>query len=375
MKARRKLVRKPKVVRPEPTRDETRRFASRASLGLAALGAMIGLVVLANRWVAREEVRRIRIVGRSILDSAEIATSAAIPDGASLQRLDLDALERRLTAHPFIARAAAYRGENGTLVIEITERAPVAMTFLSGAPQYLDSAGVRLPYRFSSAGFDVPVLTGVMLPASASNGVPGNGASGAASGNGALDSMKVREALAVADTIRSFDEGLYRQISEIRREPSGEYTLVTADGGVPIRAGAPAGLAGRLGKLGLFLATAFNAEGPSKASYIDLRWENDVVVRWRGELRGAAAVKSDGAGSGNASSASPSSTGASSTGASSRGASAADGDDGDGAAGAGVSSGPPHAGAATPKSRSGVRPDARTEAVPPGRRQVKKSQT
>ena len=57
MKARRKLVRKPKVVRPEPTRDETRRFASRASLGLAALGAMIGLVVLANRWVAREEVR------------------------------------------------------------------------------------------------------------------------------------------------------------------------------------------------------------------------------------------------------------------------------------------------------------------------------
>lgn len=285
MKARRKLVRKakPKKNVPETSREETRRFASNVSAVLMILGAIVGLVLIANRWSAREGVRQIRIVGRRILDSSEIVQSAGLPQGISLQRLDLAEVERRLTSHPFIARAAVYRGENGTLVIEIAERAPVAVTFVDGAPQYLDSSGVRLPYRFSSAGFDVPVISGILSPvagADTASMVPAI----------RIDSARVREALGVSAAIRTFDEGLFRQISEIRREPNGEYTLMTADGAVPVRAGRAVGIESRLSKLDLFLATTFNAEGASRAAYIDLRWEGEVVVRWRGGEHEASAA-------------------------------------------------------------------------------------
>jgi cell division septal protein FtsQ len=286
MKARRKLVRKPKpapkkAVR-EASREETRRFASRVSSVLLIVGAIVGLVLVANRWSAREGIRKIRIVGRQILDSTEIASRAAIPAGTSIERLDLDAVERRLASHPFIARASVYRGENGTLVMEIAERAPVAVTFIDGAPVYLDSSGVALPYRFSSAGFDVPVIGGISAPAAVRD-------SGSTVPAIRIDTLKAREALGVAAAIRSYDEGLFRQISEIRREPDGEYTLMTADGAVPIRAGDAAGIGSRLAKLDLFLSSAFNAEGAARAAYIDLRWEGEVVVRWRGGDAGEAA--------------------------------------------------------------------------------------
>lgn len=279
MKVKKRLIpRRRKPTRAE--RDDARRFATRVSTGLLVVGAVVGLVVVANKWAKKEEMREIRIVGRMILDSAEIMRHADIPDSVPFQKLDLHAIEGRLSSHPFISRAEIYRGENGTLVVEISERAPVAVTFLGGSPVYLDSLGVALPYRFSSAGFDLPVLAGIERADSAAS-APATGAR--SGGDPRIDSARTREALQVLGSLRSYDEGLYRQISEVRREPWGEYLFLTADGAVPVRAGLPAEIGGRLRKLDLFLTTVLAAKGAASASSIDLRWKGQVVVRWRGE--------------------------------------------------------------------------------------------
>jgi POTRA domain, FtsQ-type/Cell division protein FtsQ len=280
MKVRVKLI--PKRKKKQPNSVDARRFASNVSTAILIVGTVVGLVMIANRWAAKEEMRSIRIVGRAILDSAEIMAAAAIADSLPLHKLDLDAIEHRITGHPFIARASVYRGENGTLVLDITERAPVALALIDGAPLYIDSLGVPLPYRFSSAGFDLPVISGIGR-ARAGAGAPGSdsAASRPASSAARLDSVATREALGVLAALKSYDDALYRQISEIRREPWGEYLFITADGAVPVRAGYPAEIASRLRKLDRFMTTVLAAKGVEKVTSIDLRWKGQVVVRWK----------------------------------------------------------------------------------------------
>jgi hypothetical protein len=286
MKAKKKLITKrPKVTRVE--REHARRFAANVSTGLLVVGAIVGLVLAANKWARKEELRSIRIVGRNILDSAEVMKQAAVPDSVPFAKLDLAAIESRVESHPFISHAAVYRGENGTLVVEIGERAPAAVTVINGSPTYIDSLGIALPYRFSSAGFDLPVIGGIVRSAAAARDTAAGSRGGAPLQT--MDSTMAREALGVLDSLRDYDMALYRQISEVRREPDGEYTFMTADGGVPVRAGLPAEIPSRLRKLDLFMTTVLAARGTDQASSIDLRWKGQVVVRWRGAVASAGA--------------------------------------------------------------------------------------
>jgi cell division septal protein FtsQ len=282
MKVRIKLIPKRKKRSARAGREEARRFASNVTTAIVVVGTIVGLVMIANKWAKKETVRSIRLVGRTILDSAEIMSAAAIPDSIPFQALDLDAIEHRITGHPFIARASVYRGENGTLVVDIAERVPVALALIDGSPLYIDSLGVPLPYRFSSAGFDLPVIIGTErpLPMVSPADTMRHPLADAAP---RLDSVTTREALGVLATLKSYDDGLYREISEIHREPSGEYTFITVDGAVPVKVGYPAEIASRLRKLDRFMTTVLAAKGPDRFSSIDLRWKGQVVVRWRSE--------------------------------------------------------------------------------------------
>jgi hypothetical protein len=275
LKARKKNIARKKD--PHAGREEARRFASGLSMAILIIGAIVGLVLVAGRWGGKGELVAVRIVGRQVLDSAEIMERAGIAEGIKLSAVDLEGVEKRIASHPFIERAAVYHGEHGTLVVEVSERAPAAMTFVGGSPLYLDSQGVVLPYRFSAATFDLPVLGGIVQPG---RDTSANGTRSGETSRAGIDSLRTIEALGIVRALREQDEMLYRQISEIIREENGEYTLVTADGSIPVRAGRPEEIGGRLGKLQKFLLTVLPAHGSSSAQYIDLRWRGQVVVRW-----------------------------------------------------------------------------------------------
>lgn len=305
MKVRIKLI--PRKDR-QRTHEEAKRFAANVSRGMVIAGAVIALVLVANRWARKEELRGVHIVGNRVLDSAEIMGAAGLSEREPLERVGLDSVEAKIAAHPFIERASVYRGAAGMLEVEIVERAPVAATLIDGAPFYLDSLGVLLPYRFSRAAFDLPLVSGIsalrqptagrprmdvpmpaprpdsasiaytQAPSTRPDGQPPRTASGQTA---LIDSARTREALEVLATLRAYDDGLYRQISEIVREPSGEYQLRIADGGVAVELGLPAEMAPRLKKLDRFLTTVLAARGARSASAIDLRWKGQVVVRWQ----------------------------------------------------------------------------------------------
>lgn len=241
-------------------RSESRRFASKVSFGIIVVGAMIALVAVANKWTAREELRSIIIEGNLVLDTTEVLKQAALSDSVSVKSIDLEEVEERLIAHPFIAGAVAWEGGSGSLVLEVKERAPLAVTIIGDEPVYLDAQAVPLPYRFGIAAPDVPVLGGMET-------------------DGVLDSSKVMEAMEVANTLRNYNDLLYRQIAEIRRDDEGVYTLRLTDGGVPVIAGEPEDIAPRLPKLEAFLEQVVAHRGAGELRQIDLRWSGQVVVR------------------------------------------------------------------------------------------------
>lgn len=249
-------------------RAESRRFASKVSMGMVLVGGIIALVAVANRWMAKESLHGVRVIGTVVMDTAEVLKQAAIPDSVRVQRLNLKEIEERVADHPFVEKAAAYYGGDGQLVLEIDERSPVAVTMIGETPVYLDAAAVILPFRFGVAAPDVPVVSGLVV-------------------NGKLDSAKGLEAIGVTESLRQYNEMLYQRVSEVRRGPTGEYTLVLTDGGVPVIAGKPEEIAPRLPKLEAFLNRVSATEGTAKAKSIDLRWDGQVVVRWKDERASA----------------------------------------------------------------------------------------
>jgi len=250
-------------------RDEARRFATNVSTGLLIVGAVAALVTVANRWAQREDLRSIRIIGRHVLDSSEIVPEGMIPDSIPLRSLDLVAIERSVASHPFIAEASVYRGENGALVIEVSERTPVAATLIDDNVFYIDSLGAVLPGRFGSVVPDPLLIGGIGARTDGQRFV--------------VDSARAAEALTVMKRIREYSDLLYQQVSELRRLPRGDYQLVMADGGVPVLIGYPDDIVSRLGKLDRFLTTVAAESGAGRLEMIDLRWKGEVVVRWRGE--------------------------------------------------------------------------------------------
>jgi cell division protein FtsQ len=68
-------------------------------------------------------------------------------------------LAARVATHPEVQTAVVRRKLPGTLVVEITERVPVALVPASGGFRVYDERGVALPIDPTSVGVDAPVLT------------------------------------------------------------------------------------------------------------------------------------------------------------------------------------------------------------------------
>jgi cell division protein FtsQ len=248
-----------------PRRMEAKKFAASMSTGILIVGAIAALIMIANRWDRREDLRSIRIVGRHVLDSAEIIPPGLIPDSLPLRSLDLAAIEKGVAAHPFIESASVYRGENGTLVVEVAERAPVAATVIDGNVAYIDSLAALLPGRFGVLDVDVPIVSGI--------------GPHVLQGRMTLNKAWALEMLGVMKTIRGYSVPLFQQISEIHRSETGEYELIMADAGVPVLIGKPDNLPDQLARLDRFLTTVGAEKGMEAFKTIDVRWRGEVVVR------------------------------------------------------------------------------------------------
>ncbi|MDB4875915.1 MAG: ftsQ [Gemmatimonadetes bacterium] len=134
----------------------------RVKLALVGIAAL--LFVASPLWaplflrrIAFFHVRRIEILGTRYLAPSDILARLHVDTTASVWD-PMAPLELRVAGHPEIERAVVRRKMPGTLVIEVTERIPVALVQANGGFRVYDARGIPLPLDPARVPIDAPVL-------------------------------------------------------------------------------------------------------------------------------------------------------------------------------------------------------------------------
>lgn len=135
--------------------------APRARLALLGIGAL--LVILSPLWapllmrrMSFFRVRRIEILGTHFIAPSDILARLHVDTTASVWD-PAGPLAARVAVNPAIQHVDVHRKLPGTLVVAVSERAPVVLVPASGGFRVYDDRGVVLPIDPSRVPVDLPV--------------------------------------------------------------------------------------------------------------------------------------------------------------------------------------------------------------------------
>ncbi|MBO8142741.1 MAG: FtsQ-type POTRA domain-containing protein [Firmicutes bacterium] len=121
----------------------TLREPVRAGAALLALLVVLGLyALLQSPYFAVTEVQ---VVGVERLDPSALAEITQVRPGDNLLEIDMQAVARRVAAHPRVRLAEVNRLLPGTLVIRVAEHVPVAVVMGSDGAAGLTRDGQSVP--------------------------------------------------------------------------------------------------------------------------------------------------------------------------------------------------------------------------------------
>ncbi len=137
---------------PDPVARSRRRFARRqwlrrwlvwryviASVLLVALVAGAVWLVFIGSVLT---VKRVDVQGESFLSRQQILAAARVPAGAHLAQLDLTAISSRVSALASVRHVDVSRHWPDGVLIQVTERTPVAVVQVGGTFHAMDADGV-----------------------------------------------------------------------------------------------------------------------------------------------------------------------------------------------------------------------------------------
>ena len=217
------------------------------------LGGAVLLVLLASplwgpralRHLAFFRVRKIEVNGLRYTPAADVLARLRVDTTRSVWD-PLEPLAERVMTHPQVESAYVSRKLPGTIVVDVTERRPVALVPIGAELRAVDERGVTLPLDPSRTPVDAPVVT---TPRDARV-------------YHLLGQMQ-REAPA-----------LYARISSIRPAGNGELLVQVAD--VPVRTMTSVSLA-RLSDIEPVERDL--ARRKLRAAELDLRYRDQVIAR------------------------------------------------------------------------------------------------
>ena len=146
---------------------EKRSGMRRAFIGIqiaTAIGAaLVGAYLLTERFAIpnRFRIASIEVKGNKFLSEGEVREMLGPAMGSNLISADLDGLRANLAASPWVGGAIVRRKLPDTLLVDVTERFPVALAetdqlyVMDSSGELIDLLGPR------TAGFDLPVIRGL----------------------------------------------------------------------------------------------------------------------------------------------------------------------------------------------------------------------
>jgi cell division protein FtsQ len=228
--------------------------ANWSGLGLRGLLAIAAcaLVAAASPWwgpdvlskLAFFRVRAVEVNGAHFLAPSEIVAAMRVDTTVSVWD-DVRPIAARLGRLQEIQEASITRKLPGTLVVRVTEKAPVALIPATGDLRVYDGSGTVLPIDPARIDLDLPIV-----------------------------SRPDRRVLKLLDNVRSQIPELFARISDVRRLESGELLVRMPD--IVVRA--PANVDPQ--RLAEVIPVAADlARRRIRVAELDLRYRDQVVAR------------------------------------------------------------------------------------------------
>ncbi|MBL0173733.1 MAG: cell division protein FtsQ/DivIB [Ignavibacteria bacterium] len=255
--------------RPRAENHSRRRSISVGVSLFLVVVSIATLAVLADEWRKHAVKVDVQVTGTALLSVSEILALAAVPDTMTLADIDLMAVRQRIEKNPVVREALVRRNPPARLEIEIRERMPIALLLNLRAKDWLiDEDGFILPTVPDAAVQTVPVMT------------VGQGLGDALPGR-QLRNPRVREALQVLRAARSLDPSFFNLFSEVAVDAGRDIVLYTLDAGVPVIFGRATDAERKFKAFRAYWENVAVQHALSELEYIDLRYSDQVVARWR----------------------------------------------------------------------------------------------
>ncbi len=243
---------------------------------LPLLAGLIVLCVFSWEWRESLKIQRIVVEGIHLIPAQEIFTMAGIPSKSRMYGVDLFEVRRKILAQPFVKSVAVLRQYPDALRLCIEERNPIA-SVNNGELLYVDAEGALMPFQALAAKLDLPIISNVDGLQKTPIGEP-------------VANKELHEAIALLQTAQAIDTSLFHFISEVNMNEGRDITLYSTDIGVPIIVGR-----GDIGKklvtLQSFWSNFAKSDRAQQLRYIDLRYEDQVIVKWQKENQPAQQTK------------------------------------------------------------------------------------
>jgi cell division protein FtsQ len=218
---------------------------------IAGLVVAAAAALLAPLWAPRVlaelayfRVRRVEIVGARFVQPSDILGRLHVDTLSSVWDAS-GPLEDRVASHPGVQSVRVRRRFPGTLVVEITERIPVALVPTPSGLVPIDERGAALPIDLARTAVDAPIVA-----------------------------YRDQAVFRLLGAVRTEAPGLYRRISEVARVGGDELWLRVSS--VPVRAMADVTVE-RLAEIGPVEQDL--ARRRLRAVEIDLRYRDQVIAR------------------------------------------------------------------------------------------------
>jgi cell division protein FtsQ len=233
----------------EGNAEETRRPPRR--WGIVAAAAALAAGLLAPLWAPRAlaelayfRVRRVEIVGARFVQPSDILGRLRVDTLSSVWDAS-DPLEDRVASHSGVRSVRVRRRLPGTLVVEITERIPVALVPTPSGLVPIDERGAALPIDLARTAVDAPIVA-----------------------------YRDQTLFRLLGALRTEAPGLYGRISEVARVGGDEVWMKVSS--IPVRAMTDVTVE-RLAEIGPVEQDL--ARRRLRAVEIDLRYRDQVIVR------------------------------------------------------------------------------------------------
>jgi len=144
-------------------RSGLRRLVIVIQIGAAVCAALVGAFLLTERFAIpnRFRIASIEVKGNRFLSEGEVREMLGPALGGNLMSADLDGLRSNLAASPWVGGAIVRRKLPDTLLVDVTERFPIALAetdqlyVMDSSGELIDVLGPR------TAGFDLPIIRGL----------------------------------------------------------------------------------------------------------------------------------------------------------------------------------------------------------------------